>query len=368
MNESNTNENTSNNAESTVASQTLPKASLPPVSNLIKDSWNLFIKSLLNLFILNISALAISLIFIGIFVAILFALGIGTAILASGTQKGLESTLMALAPSMIILLIIFVPLFIIGSIIIGSIIQSGSILILEEENSSQKISFSQIIRKGFGFVIPLLLTSFLVSIIVFGGFFVFVIPAFVFAMFLIFTPYEVVLGNKRWIEAIKGSFLIVSKNFGEIFLRILVIFGFSFLIGILSSTFSNIDNVGPMFSLVFTLISVVVGWYSIAYYFTLYKQAKATVNPSEKVSLKWVWIVSIIGWIIGMLVIISTIGLITAMVSSGALQKALEQSKKGNIKYNYDYNSEGNQQLDNLIPTLPSGSNEYRYQYNDEIR
>lgn len=294
-------------------------SSFPPISELIKDSWHLFVKSLLNLFILNILSIVCSvLLAIVLFIVVFFFGGASAAILSGG--KNLQSLL---GPQIIIMAVICITIFVLVGTIIGSIVQTGTILILDAGDTH--VSFGDVVKRSFRLIAPMFLVGFLIFCITFGSFFVFMIPAWFFTIVFMFAPYEVVLENKRWTDALKRSSALVTSHFGEIFLRLLTIFGLGFLLGLVGFEIRLIPFVGGFLGFFFSLFTMLSGWFGAAYYITLYKQSRSLVDPAKRGSLMWAWIISGIGWVICLAVIYFTIVFFSAFAFSGGFNKLLQK-------------------------------------------
>lgn len=321
------------------------QSGLPSISQLLHDSWDTFKKSVLHLIIFYLIIFVISVVIVIAALAIIFGLGFGSGLL-SGLASGQKDLAQTFVPMFGGLLLILVPIFVIAFIIIGSIAQSGIILILDQPG--KPISYSSILRKGLSLALPLIGIGFLTFFIVFGGFFVFVIPAFLFAFFFIFSTYEVILGDTNGTEALKRSYHIVSKMFFEVLGRFLLLVGIYILYWIFFTLLFMLsvlagDKVSSILYLIVTIanyiVSFALSFFTASYIVVLYKQARAAVSPSEKVSIKWVWIVSIIGWVIAVFLLIASASFISNYVSSGAFKKALDQSKQTSTNQNLSVNA-----------------------------
>lgn len=297
----------------------------PSIDSLFRESWELFKKSVLNLFIFNIIVLLFWVALIAVFVVFLTIIGGATGLFGAFFQQGFEKVIINYLPSLLGAVLIFTPVFVIAAIIISSIQQAGTIIVLNE--ADKKISFGDIIKRSFRLVIPLFLVNLLMFLVIFGAAFVFILPALLLIFLFTFAAYEVILENKRWAGALKGSMQIVLSNFGDILARILLVFainiGFGFASMLFGNIFSNVPVMDYTFSFGFTLIGILIGWYFSAYYLTLYKQAKSVTDTNKKTSMLWVWIIAIIGWIIAILLATVIISAVTAFMKSDKFKNSL---------------------------------------------
>ena len=272
-------------------------SSLSPVKELFSQSWQVFTKSLLKLFLLNaISVATYALLFL-LGVLLFLALGFTTNFFQALSQSGIAALAAIPAPSYIVGGVFLFLLFILA-LIIGSAIKIASIIVVA--NPGEEVSIISTLRRSLCLVIPLFLTTLLLNFFMIGGFFALVFPAILFYFFFIFVSYEVVLNHQKLLSAIRRSFLIVSRRFGEVLVRVLVfVFLYLFLVVFIPNLIRKIEpGTGMMLAFMSFLTNSLIGWYALAYYVTLYKQAKAGLEQEKEASLTWIWIISLLGWII----------------------------------------------------------------------
>lgn len=306
---------------------------LPSIGDLFKESWEAFKKSVFYLIAFYILAFIAGLVVYGVFFLIFMLLGAGSLAALPELQKGGAGLIGVIGTFSVLL-----PVFIIVAIILGSAIQAGMILIANKYKN--EISFGEVLKQSLHLAIPLFLVNLLFAIITFGGFFVFIIPAFAFALLFSFASYEVVLGSQRWINALRSSMNVVLPNLGEILVRLLLIWaimiGFSILrsmieIPLVLLAGGNGTILSIILSFLFLPIQIALSIFSIYYMMVLYNQAKAVADPNKKSSLKWVWVITGIGWVIGVAVLISVMALIMNLSKSGQFEKIMKSLNKGEI-------------------------------------
>lgn len=296
--------------------------SFPPIGQLFNQSWQTFTQSMLSLFLLNVLGIAI---YIGLaVVAFLISIlsGAGSFLLKNGLQ-GIATTLPTMSGSTITILVVIAVVFGLIYLVVGSALQIASILLVD---SPVKTSLGSAFRKSLILVIPLFLVNFLTSILTFGAFFVFILPAILFYFLLIFVQFEVVLNNQRWLGAVRRSVFIVSKNFGAILIRLIIIV--LIYIGIAIIIPDLLYKIGPetqiFVGIISFLINLLLGWYMLAYYITLYKQARVGLEQEKGKGIVWIWIIAIIGWLTAAILIIGG----WKLISSEVFQNILKQSDK----------------------------------------
>lgn len=295
-------------------------SSFPSIGSLFNETWQTFTQSVLSLFILNVLGIAI---YIGLAViAVLFFIlsGTGSFLLKNGLQ-GIATTLPSISGSTITILVVIGLVFGLIYLIVGSALQIASILLVDSQG---KIPLGSAFKKSLGLIIPLFLVGILTSILTFGAFFVFILPAILFYFLLIFVQFEVVLNNQRWLGAVRRSVLVVSHNFGAILIRLIIIVLIYLAIVVVIPSLLN--RIGPevqiFVGIISFLINLLLGWYMLAYDITLYKQARAGLEHEQKKSIIWMWIVSIIGWLIAVGIFFMSY----KAISSGVLNEVFKKS------------------------------------------
>lgn len=294
--------------------------SFPSIGSLFNETWQTFTQSVLSLFILNVLGIAV---YVGLTIIafLLFILsGVGSLLLKNGLP-GITTALSSISSSTITILVATVVVFGFFYLIVVSTLQIASILLVDSQG---KTPLASVFRKSLGLVIPLFLVNILIFILTFGALFVFVLPAVLFYFLLTFAQFEVALNNQRWLGAVRRSVLVVSKNFGAILVRLIIIV----LIYITITTIipNLLSKIGPetqiFVGIVSFFVNLLLGWYMLAYQITLYKQARVGLESEQGKGIAWMWVVSIIGWLILGVVFIMGYKVIT----SGVLQDVFKKS------------------------------------------
>ncbi len=305
---------------STVAT---PPVAFTPVAELISASWARTKLTWKNFLLIILSVYAFS--FAGVFaiVAVLLGGGALSAVTSGGSEEAILQSLFALAPVGILLFV----LFIIAMIVVGTV--AGAAMMLAVAKAEEKPSFSSLVRGSMKVFVPMFLTSLLVGLLVFGGIFLFFIPGLIIAIFMSFSTYEVVLADQKYLQAMKNSATMVKQHFGAFFTRYLVIIGISFGISIIDSTvtgiFENSSGLLAIFSIFSAIAQVLFSWFTVSYIYLLYREARIRTDFERPASMTWMWVVSIIGWIIGILLMMVASAGISALVKSGTLQDLISK-------------------------------------------
>lgn len=297
---------------------------LPSIGQLFRDAWQTFTQSILQLFLLNILGLVIYLGLAVLAVVIFILSGAGSSLLQKGPQAllGLFTSPQALTTT-IIISVIFVILFAIAS----SVLQIASVLIVDKEGKSPLWDH---LKKSFSLLIPLMLVGILTFILTFGALFVFILPAILLGFLFTFVQFEVILNNQRLAEAIRRSVLLVSKHFGAILIRLIILFliyvAYTILVNLLS-------KIGPdtavLVNIVSFLINMLLGWFALAYTITLYKQARVGLEQQTGKSILWMWLIAILGWVIAAVISFAGYKIISSGGLKGIFNKSLGTNNPG---------------------------------------
>lgn len=270
--------------------------SLSDLNTLFSSSWELFKKVVLSLFVFNLLGV------VGYIVLVIVLFGIGFLSAGGAILSGKIFATGNIA--LWIILAILAILFIIGMIIVGSTVEIGSVFIVSE--GKKKGSYKQLITAAFPLILPLILTGILKAVFSFGSFFILVIPGIVLGLMLTFVNFEVILQKRKYLAAIKRSVAIFERNFWPMLGRILLITVIGMILSYIPSLFSQPHHDG-FTSLLSSIIGFVFGWYELCYIYTLYKEAEADTPANYKPRMLWIYIVTVVGWIIAVVVIITSV-------------------------------------------------------------
>ncbi len=299
---------------------------LPPISTLLSDSFKLLKIVIVPFIIFNVLAIAISITAVILMLLGFLLLGIGAGLGGLFTDNPL-----ALGGGAIVEFLIF---FIV-MLVISSIAQIGSIIILYDANP--KINVFSVIKRGTRLIIPLILVGILVTFFVLGGSFLFIIPGIIFAVALVFSYLLVITENKSPLSAVKRSIFLVKSNLSAFILRILALYAIlivalvtiSIVTGILTVSI-NIPEVTSAVLIINFIVQVLVSWYAVAYTVTLFKQLQKNTASGES-SLKLFTVLAVIGWILGIILgyfIFITVGNLISQFKSGDLRQELTPGEK----------------------------------------
>lgn len=322
----------------------IPK-SLPPISQLFKESWIALKKSILSLIAFNILAFLLIFALFSILMMIIGAFlgasisSIGNDILSFQSLQGGVQSLQVLGVAIITGLVgiffLLILVFLIVIFVVNSGLQAGTILIANKYK--KQIPFGKVLKKVFILAIPLFIVNLLLFLILLGGFFVFIIPAIVFNILFIFASFEVVLNEKRLFDALRSSMTIVTSNFGGIFVRILVLLLLLLCFYLIEYILMFRISINALLKLSLSIfINIVLPLYAVTYMISLYNQAREAANPAKKSSLKLIFAIVIIGW----LVIISS-SFVGYSILSSSISKELyknTETRLGNQEAKKDTN------------------------------
>jgi hypothetical protein len=101
-------------------------------------------------------------------------------------------------------------------------LKGGFIAMANDAVSGKSPSLKTGLGAGFHMLISLIWVISLVFISVIGGFILFIIPGLIFAVYLAFAHYAVMIDNVRGIEALKKSWRTVSGRFWQVLARLVI--------------------------------------------------------------------------------------------------------------------------------------------------
>ncbi len=321
--------------------QSTTTKSFPPISQLLTDSFTLFKKSFLSLFILTI----ISWVAIGVlvFVVILGLIPVGIFGFMQANSHTALNAVSAVQPMTLILGSLLFFLLAVGIVLISSVMEVAYIVVLDGREDG--FAFGDIFKKSIRLIIPAGIVLLCVSFIATGGFFLFVLPGMFFSILLSFGLYEVIVEGKRGNDALRRSIGIISAHFWGIVARIVCLWLITMGVMYLAPLF--LTQVFPkaqwLIGSISYLINIFFAWYALSYSITLYKQAKITVPQEKQGSVKWLYLTAVVGWIFSIVIGVSFVYMATQFISSAKnqlyLQQQIEQqAKKNGIQLN-DYSN-----------------------------
>ena len=271
------------------------KNKLPPVEILFRESWDIFKKVFLKLFLLNLLGIVLCFVLI-VAAALPFIISI---ISSFGQNKDFLpfAEMFNLPTSSYIIFAVSLFAVLLLLLVMNYAFQISYILIIDRKGETP---IWKTFKESFSYIFPFLLAGLLQALMGTGAFFLFLIPGLIFYLFLMFTNYEVIMGNKRGAAALRSSVSIVMANFSGIFGRSLLLILVYIAINLLLPELMENAVSGARLSVVFLsfIINSLFGWFSLCYSVVLYKQAKAAFGDGKEKNITWMWIVSGLGWLI----------------------------------------------------------------------
>lgn len=263
------------------------KPQLPSVSILISESWDIYKKCFVKMFLVNLGE-----VLLGIGITLLIAIVSGILLALTGLINN----------STISMLIILLPVYL-WYFFLCILIETQDFLIID---TSGKMSFSELIRKSlkifFPFIIILLFTFYFVT----GGYFLLIIPGILFAYYFSFASFEVVLDNQKPIAALKRSMFYIQKQFWPILIRTSVIFLLVLIsyIPYLASIGISEEKYVTFFAILQAVLGILLSLFTIVFEVTLYKHVKSLYTTLEEKSIRWITITSALGWVVAILILV----------------------------------------------------------------
>lgn len=260
---------------------------LSPISTLFSESWNLFKRTWVMYF--KIAGVGIGLSLAA--VAIGASISVPLFFTSGGNVDQLFMRPTSVQVALLVLLAVWV-LALIGAIIIFEIIASIAFL-LYINDPDRSWSLRELFVQSRPYFWKYFVSSLLVGVAVLGGMVFLFIPGLIISIFFSFVSMEIVLENKPVMGALQRSYQIVKEQFWAIVGRLVLIQIISFF---LSQFLSSMREDNPFASMVIIIYSVFMGAFMLVYTFVVYNQAKSVVPSEKHVSIKWIWIITILGW------------------------------------------------------------------------
>lgn len=244
------------------------KTSLPGPIALFQEAWKLFL-SRIWLFI-SVFGVNIGLVIATIILVLLIG---GGVFFLSGRQVTLSTG------------IVF------GVLGVGAIVfwiyvsmwmQVAYILLLGEEAGHKGVR--DLLQRARSLIGPFFLTSFIVSISIFGGYILLLIPGLMLAVWYNVSQYVVVHEQKKGLLAMHTSREYIRGRFWAYVWRILIPTIPFFLLGLFPAFLPK--DTGHVFSAVFQILSIIVGPLYICYGYVMYQHLAKSSQPVTEVPAK----------------------------------------------------------------------------------
>lgn len=285
---------------------------LPPVKQLFAESWHDLSQNFLKLFVLDLISFFIQMSVVAAFVFFAFdMLGLNKDMFINKDVAKLQEVIQNL-PNHTEQLILSFGALALASFFIATfrIILMTSIL-----GTNTPTNLTDHLKKTLRGFIPFVLVGMLVSFLAFGGMFILFFPAVVISIFLMFAKLETVLASQNVISSIKKSVQIVSQNFGDIIVRILVLsLAYIMIVVFIPNLITKIDpEAGLLVQILRLVFNLFTSWYGLAYSIKLFQHAKTNTDTTKPSNILWIVVISLFGWIIA-----AAIG--TAIVKNNGLE------------------------------------------------
>lgn len=273
-------------------------AAFSTIGELLKKSWYMVTQSWKNLLMLSIVMWVVVAVLVIAVVAVA-----GSSIAISG---GLES----LTAGVIFTLVGVGLLALIAVFVFSSVLNTAMVVAVAE--AEQKPSIGSLLNRGFKLFVPVFLTSLLIFFFVYGGMILLIIPGIVISILASLSIYEVIFTEHRYLDAIKNSVKIVSQNLGILITRSLVLGLLVAILAVLESILQELaggdgSRGAALVGLVTAPIEMVITWFSLCYYYSVYTEVRRNTNFEKSTSIVWIWVVSILGWILSAFVIVAVL-------------------------------------------------------------
>ncbi|MCR4329566.1 MAG: hypothetical protein NUV65_03395 [Candidatus Roizmanbacteria bacterium] len=280
-------------------SNTTPLRKEQAVMELFKESWESLSKHALSFVLLSLIPVAS---FVGLSIVVfilLYSIGFNFEFFRSMLNS--DSALQSIKAWQWVLAGSISLFSMIAFVVVSAVSRIGMVIVAGDQASS----VSEAMKKGLGRIVPLIVTGICTSLLLFGSFFVFMIPVFIIGFFFIFVQFEVILNGKNLGGAIKRSVSLVARNFGYVFTRVFIYLVIMIFLNVfIPRILLKAEPATGMYVAVYSLfVGLVLSWYALLYFVKMYMHIK---DQQEEVSTAWVYIISFLGWLI--LFVVSMLG------------------------------------------------------------
>jgi hypothetical protein len=313
----------------------MKKIPFPTVTDLFKETWNVFIGSLLPIFFLLLISMVL-LLMSGVLyiISIISVIGVSIDPLAISSWSSIDwSAVLDSIISSIPNLVLITVLFGLISVVINAYLAAANILVIYHQKKAS-YGLGQALSASFAYILPVIAVFLITNFLLFGSMMLFFFPVIFVSLFLLFSFFELVIGNKSIMQSISGSVGLVSQFFGEVFLRVAVFVGITFvLFGFLPFVLQEISaGAGLLYQIIIFIPRVLLCYFSIAFYAVLYKQLKERADDTKKVKTVWIWIVAIIGWMLFVLVALAGYQLVKSFIPEDFSLRSFVSNVQTNIE------------------------------------
>ncbi len=265
--------------------------SLPSFTEVVKQSWELFRTKFKQLFLLNlvfaIFASLVAIVIGGVTAGTIAWKLIGSAASGQITSSEALPLVIEMLPKLGLMLLLLV----VAMSFVSAIFEASRIYLLKGNKK-----FGELLAFGKTKMLRVFAATLLVGLITIGGFWLLGIPGLLFCYLTSFTIYEVVLSQDRLGTCMKRSIGIIWDNFWPLLGRFVLMV---VIVGVARSIFSKASGDARQgMELLAWLVDTLTSWFLVVYSYVLYTHAKEATSKSVKVSLAWVVVPAVIGWIV----------------------------------------------------------------------
>jgi hypothetical protein len=300
---------------------------MPSIADHFREAWDRFVASLLNLFLLSVINVLVGFLLVVLAIAIVF---FGATFFVPDVSSLLKS-ISAQGPSAFEqipagfwwFLGVMGGVLFLGSLAISSVFQGAQLYVVGK--SEDKPSLSKAIQVGIAVIVPFIIMNLVVSFLVMGNLALLVLPGLLIIILSLFAAYEVVLGGKGALDAIRGSFRLVKENFGTVVVRAVVLFLLWLAVSSIIQIITNNESLAGFGFFLSMILGIIYPWFAISFYIVLYQHVKRLTPEGKNGWLGFFSITAIIGWALMALLVYGLVGAITSPEGGKILEGLREE-------------------------------------------
>lgn len=282
-------------------------SSLPSVGVLFSKAWDIFKLTWHKQLALNIatSFLIILLTIVAILVFVVLNLPQIPRI-ADLTHTGLGG-LSAIPQSLWLEVYAIVAIWGFVTWLVSTAFAIATLLVVDSAYKSEDLSLKTAFGTGLKKALPLFLMYFVLFFLVFGGYWLLILPGIIMGVYFSYSVYALAVENKGVVASMRESVRIIGAHFwaflGRVLLLVLAIYGIEIALAIVGNNLKSTGLPEGVFSIVSVVFQTASNFYAVAYIISLYHFMKDASVDAKPGRIRMFVLVSVVGWVFGVLLI-----------------------------------------------------------------
>lgn len=304
-------------ATSTKTKEATRVSAFPSVKELFIKSWDVFTASWYKQLALNVVSFFLITLISVVASVVFFALNIRNVSQLNSTPQNFASILSSVPPSVWVSGAVILIVWIVLVWFVSAASLAAQMLIVQAAYKGETVGLREAFALGLRKSLPLFVLYFFTGLLVWGGLWLLFIPGMVISIYLSYSIYMLLLENKGVVESMRESVRIVKANFwalmGRSVVLILILYGIQIVLAIVANQVQNAGMETGLTTVANLVVQFFSQYYAIAYSMVLFNFAREASSNAKSASLKPMVITSVLGWVLGILVL----GMVIPLVVKG---------------------------------------------------